>query len=124
MLSRANWSSNMNKNIIIFVNAIRPATFEALDEYEERSGQRFEPIVLVDEEVRKEIFECNGQYNLPKKVKVLTADFNSPDSVRAVIKPIENRIFAVTTQYENCIEELRQLVSFFPYLPMPTEKSL
>ncbi len=114
----------MDKDIIIFVNAIRPATFEALSEYKTLTGRYFEPVVLVDEEVKEEIFECNGQDSLPKKVKIVTADFNSAASVGAAIKPFEDRVFAVTAQYENCIEELRQLIPYFPYLPMPTERSL
>lgn len=114
----------MNKDIIIFVNAIRPVTFQALKDYEAQSGRRFESIVLVDEKIKESIFQCNGQYKLPEKVEVVTADFNSAASVRSALKPYENRIFAVTSQYENCIQELRQLLPYLPYLPSPTEKSL
>ena len=114
----------MNKNIIIFVNAIRPKTFRALKDYEAESGRHFIPIVLVDETIKETISERNGQHNLPEEVEVLTADFSSSASIRQALKPYESRIFAVTSQYENCIQELRQLLPYLPYLPMPTEKSL
>lgn len=114
----------MDKNVIIFVNAIRPSTFEALSAYEQQSGRQFEPIVFVDETIKESIFECNGQNNLPEKVKVLTADFDSAASVRDALKPYEERIFAVTAQYENCVQELRRLLPYLPYIPTPTEKSL
>jgi biotin carboxylase len=114
----------MSKDIIIFVNAIRPATFKALKDYEAQSGRHFTPIVLVDEAIKESIFTCNGQYNLPEVVEVVTANFSSATSVRQALAPHENRIFAVTSQYENCIQELRKLLPYLPYIPTPTEKSL
>lgn len=114
----------MRKDVIIFVNAIRPKTFGALKDYEQDSGRVFTPIVLVDEKIKESIFTCNGQYNLPEPVEVITADFSSPASLREVLRPYEHRIFAVTSQYENCIQELRELLPYLPYLPTPTEKSL
>ncbi len=114
----------MNKDTIIFVNAIRPKTFQALRDYEAVSGRKLTPIVLVDEKIKKSIFACNGQYSLPEKVEVLTADFSSAASLRRILKPYENRILAITAQYENCIQELRAVLPYFPYLPTPTETSL
>lgn len=114
----------MSKDIVIFVNAIRPKTFDVLKEYSDRTGRVLNPIVFVDEKIKNSIFECNGQNNLPEKVTVLTADFSSAASVRSALRPYEDRIFAVTAQYENCIQELRQLLPYLPYLPTPTEKSL
>lgn len=114
----------MNKDIVIFVNAIRPTTFKALKDYEAASGQTLIPVVLVDSLIKDSIFERNGQNSLPEKVTVVVADFTSAKSVREALKPYDNRIFAVTSQYENCIQELRTLLPYLPYLPTPTEKSL
>jgi biotin carboxylase len=112
------------KDIIIFVNAIRPKTFKALRDYEHETGRRFTPIVFVDSAVKESIFACNGQYSLPEPVEVVTADFSDPLSIRQAIAPYEERIFAVTSQYENCIDELQRLLPYLPYIPAPTEKSL
>ena len=112
------------KDIIIFVNAIRPKTFQALADYEAESGRRFTPVVLVDQTIKDSIFTCNGQNNLPEKITVITADFSSAASLRKALRPYQERIFAVTSQYENCIQELRQLLPYLPYIPTPTEKSL
>lgn len=114
----------MSRDIIIFVNAIRPKTFQALKDYGRASGRHFTPIVLVDKTIKDAIFACNGQYNLPQPVDVVTADFNSAFSVREALKPYEGRMFAVTSQYENCIQELRKLLPYVPYIPTPSEKSL
>jgi biotin carboxylase len=114
----------MSKDIIIFVNAIRPRTFQALKDYETQSGRRFKPVVLVDATIKESIFACNGQYNLPETVEVVVADFNSPISLRQALAPYQDRIFAVTSQYENCIQELRRLLPYLPYVPTPTESSL
>ena len=112
------------KNVIIFVNAVRPATFAALDMFERQTGRTFEPVVLVDEKIRESISACNGQDRLPRPVSVVCADFSSAESIRSALKPYEGRIFAVTSQYENSVAELQKLVPYFPYLPMPTERSL
>lgn len=114
----------MSRNVILFINAIRSGTFEALKKYEQQTSRQFEPIVLVDEKIKERIFDCNGQNNLPEKVKVLTANFDSASSIRSVLGPIKDRIFTVTAQYENCIQELRQVLPYVPYIPTPTESSL
>lgn len=114
----------MNQNIILFVNAIRPATFAALAEYKKISGRSFTPVVLVDTKIQKAITLRNGQLAHADKVKIISADFDSPTSVRKALRPYEGNIFAVTSQYENSILELKKLIPYLPYLPMPTEKSL
>jgi hypothetical protein len=114
----------MTKDIVIFVNAIRPWTFQAFKEYEAQSGRAFKPVVLVNQAIKDIIFERNGQNNLPEKVEVATADFSDARSVREALAPYQDRIFAVTSQFENCIQELRELLPYLPYLPMPSEKSL
>ena len=114
----------MKKNVILFVNAIRPATFAALDRHKQLTGQEFDLVVFVDEKIQDSIHSRNGQKKLNQEVKIISADFDSAFSVRKALKPYEGRILAVTCQYENSIYELRKLVPYFPYLSMPTEKSL
>lgn len=114
----------MSKDIILFVNAIRPATFEALKQHEERTGEHFTPVVFVDKAIEASIAGRNGQRNLPEDVEVISADFNSPESLRKALSPYVDRVYAVTTQYENCLLELKKIIPYFPYLPMPTESSL
>lgn len=114
----------MSKDVILFVNAVRPATFGALEVYAEKTGRTFTPVVLVDSKIQESITERNGQKQHANGVTVLSADFDSSTSVREVLRPYEERIFAVTSQYENSILELKKLVPYLPYLPMPTEASL
>ncbi|MDB5167303.1 MAG: hypothetical protein JWN26_448 [Candidatus Saccharibacteria bacterium] len=114
----------MNKDIILFVNAIRPATFGALEIYEQKTGRTFTPIVLVDQKIQESITKRNGQKHEGKDLIVLNADFDSPSSLMKAIRPYRDRIYAVTCQYENSMLELKKLVPYFPYLPMPSERSL
>jgi hypothetical protein len=114
----------MKKDIILFVNAIRPATFAALEEYKNRTGRIFTPIVLVDQKIRLSISERNGQNDYDDNLIVLSADFDSVTSIRDTLRLYKDRIFAVTCQYENSMLELKKLIGFFPYLPMPTQSSI
>jgi len=114
----------MEKDIILFVNAIRPATFEALQMYQAQTGRRFKPIVLVDTTIRHSITARNGQAYAKSDLLVLSADFTSAASIRAALGPYMHRIFAVTSQYENSVNELKKLIPYLPYLATPTEKSL
>ena len=114
----------MQKDIIVFVNAIRPATFNALQIYQEQTGRSFKPVVLVDATIQRSITKRNGQKHEGKELLVVSADFASPASIRAALKPFIERIFAVTSQYENSVTELKKLIPYLPYIPMPTERSL
>lgn len=114
----------MKKDIILFVNAIRPATFDALALYQEKTGRTFTPIVLVDQKIQTSIKERNGQNHQDKNLIVIGADFDSPKSLMSTIRPYRDRIYAITCQYENSMLELKKLVPYFPYLPMPSERSL
>lgn len=114
----------MSKDIILFINAIRPATFEALRRHEVQTGQHFTPVVFVDKAIEKSIAGRNGQSNLPEEVTVVNADFSSPEQIRKALAPYMHRVYAVTTQFENCLLELKKVIPYFPYLPMPTESSL
>jgi len=113
----------MSKNIILFVNAIRPATFEALKKYENDSGHSLIPMIIVDSKIQNAITERNGQKDNPD-IQVLSADFDSALSLRKTLQPYMQNVLAVTSQYENSILELKKLVPYFPYLTMPTEASL
>lgn len=112
------------RNVIIFVNAIRPATFSALKYYEKAYGRKLVPVVLVDSKIKAAILERNAQHHHLDRIKLLTADFDDAVSIRKVLSPYDGRIIAATSQYENSILELKKLVPYLPYLPMPTEKSL
>jgi hypothetical protein len=114
----------MTKDVILFINAVRPATFEALESYRQQTGRTFTPVVLVDERIKNVIIRTNGQGAHDNQVITLTADFDSAESLRQVLAPYQSRLFAVTSQYENSILELQKLVPYMPYMNMPSERSL
>lgn len=113
------------KDVILFVNAVRPLTIKALEDFEKVSGRKFTPVILVDEKIKDSIFERNAQHKIPAdKVVRLVADFDSAKSVRKALKPYMDRIFAVTSQFENSVLELKKLIPYLPDLQTPSEKSL
>lgn len=114
----------MSRNIVVFINAVRGATFKALKDHEIRTGQKLTPIVLVDQKIKDSITERNAQKHHETNVKVISADFDSPTSIRNALREYEDSIFAVTAQYENSIHELKKLVPYLPYINMPTQGSL
>ncbi len=114
----------MTRNIVLFVNAIRPATFEAFELHAKQTGRKFTPLVLVDKTIKLSISKRNAQQQVEKKCTVISANFDSPKSVKTALAPYFDKIFAVTSQYENSILELKKLVPFFPNLNMPSQLSL
>jgi hypothetical protein len=113
-----------DKNIVLFINAIRPATFAALDDFERQSGRKLVPVVFIDETIQVAITERNVQKHTGQDYDIISADFDSPMSVRTALNKYKDRILAVTSQYENSIHELRKLVPYLPYIHMPTQSSL
>jgi len=112
------------KDIVLFVNAIRAITYEALEDYKNSVGHTITPVVIVDSKIKDEIYERNAQNYKEKGILTLVADFDSNESLKEVLAPYIDRILAVTSQYENSIHELIKLVPHVPFLPTPTPKSL
>lgn len=106
------------------MNSVHAPTYSALRNYEQQSGQKFEPVVIVDTAIKNSIHELNGQQHLEGNARVVTADFNSPTSMRCALGSFSNEICAVTSQYENSIHELKKIIPYVPYLRCPTETSL
>lgn len=111
--------------IVIFINAIRPATFNAIKHYVDNNGTLIiEPVVLVDEKIKNSITIRNGQTELMSKVQFISADLDSAQSIRESLAKLDKEIIAVVSQYENSIHELQKLIPYVPYLNIPSESSL
>ena len=113
-----------SKNIVIFVNAIRPATFMALDKYESETGKTLRPVVFVDTTIRERILDQNGQNKHLDEVPFLSVDFNSSDSIKHALDKYKKDIVAVVSQYENSMHEFQKLIPHVPYLNMPSVDSI
>lgn len=114
----------MSKDIVLFVNSIHAPTYSALRAYEEKTGITLTPLVIVDEKLKKSIHSLNQQDHLRGNVKIVTADLDTMSSVRHALKPYEDRILAITSQYENSIADFKKIIPHLPYLRTPTETSL
>jgi D-alanine-D-alanine ligase-like ATP-grasp enzyme len=116
--------SHNSKDVILFINSMYAQTPDALRAYEQKTGMHLKPVVIVDSHIHESIHALNGQQHLADTAEVIVADFNSALSIRQALKPYEDRLAAVTCQYENSMHEFRKLIPYVPYLQAPTESSL
>lgn len=108
------------KKIVIFINAIRPATFKALDIYKSETGRDLIPIVFIDSTIRERILDQNGQIKHADSVPFITVDFNSETSIKNKLDTYKSDIIAVVSQYENSMHEFQKMIPLVPYLNMPS----
>lgn len=116
--------TQQNKEVVLFINSMHAPTHSALRNHANKTGRRFKPVVIVDTCIKDSIQALNSQDHLDGNAEVICADFSSAVSLRQALQPFEGRICAVTSQYENSIHELKKIVPYLPYLPVPTETSL
>jgi hypothetical protein len=114
---------NTVKNVL-FINAIRPATFDALELLQKSTGVEVRPIVFVDTKIASRVTERNGQKDHIDKIPFIEVDFDSPTSIMHAIRSLNVKIDGIVCQYENSIYEFEKIIPYFPELPLPTEKSL
>lgn len=113
------------RDVVLFINSMHAPTHTVLRAYEKKTGRHFEPIVIVDTNIQESIHTLNEQEHLAaNNVKVIAADFDAPASIRQALKPLEDRIVVVLSQYENSIHEFKKIIPYLPYLQTPTETSL
>jgi hypothetical protein len=113
-----------SKDVVLFINSMQAPTHSALRSYEKKTGTHFTPVVIVDTQIQESIHSLNAQDHLAGNAVVITADFDSPNSIRQALKPYEDRIVCVVSQYENSIHEFKKLIPYVPYVGTPTESSL
>lgn len=109
---------------VLFINAIRPATFSALEKLERETNIHVSPFVFVDKKIADRIKVRNGQVDHFDKVRFIAIDFDDPYSIRTGIREIGEKIDGIVCQYENSILEFSKIIPYFPELPLPTESSL
>lgn len=109
---------------VLFINAVRPATFAALEKLQSKRDISITPIVFVDKKIAERITVRNGQVDHLDKVRFITIDFDDPHSIRDGIKEAGVKIDGIVCQYENSILEFSKIIPYFPELPLPTESSL
>lgn len=114
---------NQKKNVI-FINAIRPATFKAFDKYESETGNKFSAVVFVDSAIRERVLNQNGQNNHLAKVPFISVDFNSEYSIKSALNGFKDEIYAVVSQYENSMHEFQKMIPYVPSLKMPSVDSI
>ena len=113
-----------NNKVVLFVNAIRPATFMVLEKHSQNTGELLIPYVIVNSHIEDRIITRNGQINHKSKAKFISADITDESSVKKALSEIDGNIVALVSQYENSMDEYKQLIPFFPHLNLPTPESI
>ena len=113
-----------NNKVLLFVNAIRPATFVALEKLQAETGLEFTPYVIVNSRIEDRIIERNGQLDHKDQVNFISADINDPLSVRGALDKIDGTVVALVSQYENSMDEYKTLIPYFPTLHLPSPESI
>lgn len=122
---RSHHMSRNSKDVVLFINSMFAPTISALKTYEQKTGRHLTPVVIVDINIQESIHTLNDQNHLiANHVEVISADFDAPESIRKALKPYEDRIVAVLSQYENSIHEFKKIIPYLPYLQAPSESSL
>jgi len=111
-------------SVLLFVNAIRPATFAALKQHYEKTGHLYVPNVIVNSHIEDRIISKNNQLDHKSKAVFISADINDSASVSNALSKIDGDVVALVSQYENSMEEYKKLIPFFPNLSLPTPESI
>jgi biotin carboxylase len=112
-----------HRDLVLFVNGIRPATIEAIETYRDRYDKSVSLLILVDQK-KKGLLKEAQIYAKHKKVQIITCDTDSVIQIKKCLEPYVGRLLAVTSQFENSIPTLQKVLPHVPYLNGPTEESL
>ena len=112
-----------HRDLILFVNGIRPSTIEAIETYTSSYDKPVQVLLLVDQKKKNLVKEAKV-YEKNKKVTVIYCDMGQPLKIKEVIAPYKERLLAFSSQFENSIPDLQQLLPHVPYLNGPTAASL
>ncbi len=112
-----------HRDLILFINGIRPSTIEAIETYRDRYDKSVKILILVDQNKVRLLRELNG-IKKNKKVTVVSCNMQSPTQIMKALKPYMNRLLAISSQFENSIPDLKKALPHVPYLNGPTEESL
>ncbi len=113
----------VHRDTILFINSLRPSTIEAINTYRDRYDKQVRILLFVDAK-KKTFLEEAKIYEKHKKVELVIADFSSPIKIKQALKPYMDRLLAITSQFENSIPSLKQVLPHVPYLNAPTQESL
>ena len=113
-----------HRDIILFVNGVRPSTVEAIDTYRSRYDKKIKILILVDQLKKKTLASLNELGIRESKIDVISCNLDSPVEIKKTLEPYINRLLAVSSQFENSVPALQKILPHVPYLNGPTEESL
>ncbi len=112
-----------HRDIILFINGIRPSTIEAIETYRNRYDKPVEVLIIVDQRKKKLLAEAK-EYSKNKKVTVISCNTGMPVQIKEALRPYTERLLAVSSQFENSIPDLKRVLPHVPYLNGSTHDSL
>lgn len=106
-----------NQNIIAYVNAVAPASIEAVHAYEKETKQKFRTLIIRDSR-RKELKDM-GDVDI-----YITCDFSKPNKIAEALMPYQKDLLAITCRGDMNIPAFAKVIPHVPYLRTPTTESL
>ncbi len=113
-----------HRDIILFVNGVRPSTVEAIETYGKRYDKKIKILIIVDQLKKKTVASLNDVSGRESRIEVISCNLDSPVEIKKTLKPYINRLLAVSSQFENSVPALQKILPHVPYLNGPTEESL
>jgi hypothetical protein len=106
------------KNIVLFIGSLNSDHFETVKELEKHLNRKLKVglITTLKKKIKPEI---------EKKLDIfLRCDMEKGRIIEETLRPYHDDILLITAKFEFSIELLARLVSYFPYLRLPTKRSL
>ncbi len=106
------------KNIVLFIGSLNNDHLETVKELEKFLNRKLKIglITTLKKKINSEI---------EKKLDIfLRCDMERGRIIEETLRPYHDNILLITAKYEFSIELLARLVSYFPYLRLPTKRSL
>ncbi len=107
------------KNIILFINNI--------------SAIGLDDILKIKNDNKKVEIAVMGPFRQKGWVKkskkhgvdyILPVDYNKPDSITKALRPIQDRLLAITCRNDKAVFDFAEIIPYVPYLKTPTSDSL
>ena len=106
-----------SKNIVAYVNAVTPASVEALRSYGKETKQKFRVLVIRD--IKRKILEDDSHIDI-----LLTCDMSNPAKIAQALLPYQDELLAITCRGDINMPAFRRVIPHVPYLRTPTTESL
>jgi biotin carboxylase len=114
-------SIDTKKDIILTINGVEPDLVKAVQQHSQELGRQLKGIVLVHSDYAQAPHRPKDESGVFEEI---VCNCNDQNEVQRILKPLADRILAVTYRFENSVEPLRRVLPFLPYTYAPSDSAL